>query len=110
MDDSFLVNNPQCVALSKASQLISGDRLKTNGNPLIQFESIADAWNAYLYRLASAQGKFPLTLAAHDVANLMVMFKMIRAAGDHLREDNYVDAAGYASIGFYLAEKASPDE
>lgn len=96
--------------LSKAAELVDGDRDRTHGEKLRNHENIAQLWNAYL-RIRDDPpnlrviGIAPLT--AHDVALMMALLKIARTQlGEH-NPDNYVDLAGYAACAGEIAE--SPD-
>lgn len=79
--------------LDTARHAITVDRAATHGDAEDSLGAIADLWAAYLGR----------DISAHDVAMLMVLFKVARTQGNPSHADNYVDAAGYAAIAGELA-------
>lgn len=81
----------------EADGLIRGARQKEYGPPKVNFQRIADGWGAYL--LGRDLAEQPLT--PHDVANLMVILKAVRAAEGYKR-DTVVDIIGYAALDAVL--------
>ncbi len=77
--------------LERAAELVGGDRQEDYGTMEQNLGNIADLWSAYL----SLREDFNLT--AEDVAWMMVLLKIARAQTGN-KEDNYVDACGYAAI------------
>lgn len=88
--------------LTKAAQIVQGDRAAQHGPKERNHQNIADHWNAYLKNNL----KTPLT--AHDVALMMIELKIARAKGSiemnlPANPDNYVDMAGYAGVAGEIA-------
>lgn len=81
--------------LAAAINCVCGDREQDYGSPERSFDTIAMLWSAYL------EGKYcsGFVLDQKDVAALMVLFKIARVATGHNKEDNWIDAAGYAACG-----------
>lgn len=73
--------------LSTAKDLISSDRREAYGPVKESFERIAAYWSMYLRE----------DVTAHDVAMMMVLFKVARESNSH-KTDNLVDIAGYAAL------------
>ena len=80
------MNRSEC--LQTAERVITGDRENTYGNPEDSFGVIAQFWTNYL----------ACHVTAEDVANMMVLLKVARAATGKFKADNYVDIAGYAAL------------
>lgn len=72
--------------LTKAQELIYGDRANDYGSPLESFTRIGKCWAAILNIEAVTPEQVALCLSA---------LKMIREAVKH-KEDNIIDLAGYA--------------
>lgn len=86
--------------LRLASKAVLSDRQNTYGRPEDNFKRIAAGWSAY-------KG-VPFTRA--DVAMMMVIVKVMRAASSPLHDDNYVDIAGYAACAADAACADSEEE
>lgn len=84
-------------ALAKADELITGDRLKDYGPPIVNFTRIADLWSPILGR----------RVLPHEVALCLAQLKVARLCQSPDHEDSWLDALGYIAIG---AELAGPDE
>lgn len=80
--------------LQAASNCITRDRAATHGRAENSFGRIAALWSADL----------GIPISGADVARLMVLFKMARAAGNPGHLDNWIDAAGYAAIAGELVQ------
>lgn len=78
------MNRKEC--LEAAAQAVLTDRETDYGKPEDTFEIIAELWSAYT-------GK---TLDRLDVANMMILLKVARAANRY-KDDTYIDIAGYAA-------------
>lgn len=85
--------------LRRTEQRLEG-RGETHGSPENSFEIIAEFWSAYL----------DMVLQPQDVAAMMVLFKVarVRSFPDHL--DSWMDAAGYAALGYQVRPDASDKE
>jgi hypothetical protein len=88
--------------MSAASALVSGDRRAAYGDPLDGFTRIAIFWNAHLHATGAA-GPRPIT--ALDVAWMMLEVKHGRAYTGPHRDDNYIDAAGFAGVAGEIASR-----
>lgn len=75
------------------------DRNNQYGEPEDNFAAIAAEWQAHLDR------RPPGPLNAHDVAIMMIGFKLVRSTSNPAYLDNYVDIAGYAACGGEIASK-----
>ena len=83
--------------LTKANECVMGDRAQDYGTPEDNFARIADLWTAY-----SGYG-----FDAHDVALMLALLKIARAASGVNHTDNYVDLAGYAACAGEIAGRIS---
>jgi len=81
----------------EAEKLIRGQRQEDYGHPRVNFQRLADAWNAYL--AGRSIDDDPIT--PHDVTMLMVLLKAIRGAEGYKR-DTAVDVVGYALLDAVL--------
>ena len=81
--------------LDDAKKCVCGDRDQQYWKPEKSFEAIAELWACYL-RACGVRIDF---LEPHDVAAMMVLFKMARVATGQNKDDNWIDAAGYAACG-----------
>lgn len=73
--------------LTKALDIINGERQQTYGDPKECFRLIAELWSYYL-------GK---NINSEDVAMLMILMKIARAKNNY-NQDNFVDICGYAAL------------
>lgn len=86
---------PRVEVLQEAAELIDGDRNLSYGTPTQNFTNIAEMWTTYLkHKLKDGE-----TLAASDVADLMILLKIARNIASK-KKDTYADAAGYAGCGY----------
>ena len=82
--------------LAAAEECVNGDRNQKYGAPEDNFSLIAALWSAYL----------KCDIGAEDVASMMIMLKIARAAGSFYEdEDSWVDIAGYAACGGEIATR-----
>jgi len=78
--------------LREAERLITGDRNRTYGEPMENFENIARLFNTFLrYKL-----KDGAEITPGDTAGLMILVKLAREMSGPT-EDNKLDIAGYAA-------------
>lgn len=76
--------------LDEAATLVSHDRNADYGDPGDNLTDIANMWTAY-------KG---IKFSAHDVAAMMVLTKVARLKVSPGKDDNWVDIAGYAALGY----------
>lgn len=79
--------SPSCELLNEARDTIGGDRRDCYGPAEESFQRIAQSWSWYIGH----------DISAHDVAMMMVLFKVSREKNAH-KHDNLVDIAGYAAL------------
>lgn len=84
--------------LSKANDIIHGERQDQYGNPEDSFEIIARYWTTYLIYRHQKDGKNVFTLDSADVAIMMTLLKVARMSGQTWQPDNAVDGCGYLAI------------
>lgn len=79
--------------LDEAKRVVDSERAKEHGDVKVNFERVAAFWSAYL----------GVEIGAHDVAHMMMLFKIARLQGKPGNFESLTDVAGYA----YCAEKLS---
>lgn len=87
-----------------AAQLVSGDRQVAHGDKSVNFQNIADIWNAILRAKVRRDGHL-VVLDALDVANMLEALKIARRYSGSHNLDDYVDAAGYAGCAGEIADQ-----
>jgi len=93
--------------LETAKEIVTSDRNKQYGEPEDNFDTIASLWNAYLVGKHSDGA----VITAKDVALMMVLFKVGRIlTSTTVKEDSYIDAAGYIACGYECAQKEAERE
>lgn len=83
--------------LNEAVRCVCTSRQEEYGPIENNFALIARLWREYL------DTSKPIT--AHDVAMMMALLKIARIATGQIKEDNYVDLAGYAACAGEIALK-----
>ena len=93
--------------LETAKEIVTSDRNKQYGEPEDNFDTIASLWNAYLVGKHSDGA----VITAKDVSLMMVLFKVGRILTlTAVKEDSYIDAAGYIACGYECAQKGAERE
>jgi len=87
--------------LSKALEIINGERQDRYGSPEDSFGIIAEYWNTYLESMGIGVDVFELS--GSDIPIMMALFKIARMSGQKYTQDNFVDAAGYLGIADDMA-------
>jgi hypothetical protein len=85
--------------LQEAIRITSGDRRRDYDHPTPNHQRIADLWNAYLNLRKTPNAD----ISALDVATMMILLKIARAAHTPTR-DTYVDIAGYSRCCAIISE------
>lgn len=75
--------------LTKANEIVNGQRQQDYGQPEDNFGQIARLWEAYI----------GIEFTSVDVAMMMALLKIARIASGHATEDSFIDLAGYAACG-----------
>lgn len=88
--------------LQEAEELIHGQRSRDYGHPKMNFQRIADLWNAY--RKYSTTPEITPT----DTAVMMILLKIARLQQNPTNRDSVVDIAGYAGTIERLWETDEP--
>lgn len=83
--------------LQEAEQLINGQRQEDYGDAKACFKRIAWFWQGYL----------DFEVDEHDVAAMMVLFKMARISHNNTHRDSWLDAIGYCALTERLKDKPS---
>ena len=114
IDEKSMKKKPYPI-LEEVDKILSGARRKDYGTPKESFKRIADYWNAYLCHKRdlvdrSAQEEdLPYEflrgtyLDTHDVAMMMVLFKIAREENGHTH-DSCVDIIGYTALADEMEE------
>ena len=91
--------------LQEADKIINGDRQQDYGAAEQSFGRIAELWTSLLkHKLATIEKITPV-----DVARLLLAMKLSRSVTSFKR-DNWVDAAGYASLAADLEARSQAPE
>lgn len=90
--------------LDKAKDIITRDRAATHGDAEDSFARIADAWSWWLG--PRLQG----SITAYDIAQMMSLFKKVRAQKNPAHDDNGIDDVGYSAIAAEIASKPARKE
>ena len=85
--------------LDKAKECVGSFREQNYGKAENSFQTIANLWQAYLQGKPSILPIFP-----KDVAAMFILLKIARISSDVAKNDNWIDAAGYAACGGELDE------
>lgn len=89
--------------LDRAKECVCRDRNAQYGEPEDNFAVIAELWQSYIKARCVGEGA-PVDITARDVAMLMVLFKIGRAAtAIEACDDTLVDIAGYAACAAGMA-------
>lgn len=96
----FMNSKEEC--LRKACEIVNGARARDYGSPEDGFTTIAILWETYL----EAKTGRSVNIDALDVAMMMELLKIARAANSPLKDDNYIDLAGYAACAYSIAKDA----
>ena len=81
--------------LRTACEIVNGERHECYGNAEDNFQTIATLWETYL----KATG-CEVMIDKKDVAMMMILLKVARAAAPEIHLDNYIDIAGYAACAY----------
>lgn len=85
--------------LSEASRIVEGVRNTQHGDKERSFQAIATVWSVYLAARRDPTGP----IRPHDVCQMMVLQKMMRAEWGAPIRDHFVDQAGYSGIAGEIA-------
>lgn len=92
--------------LEAARKCVCGDREQDYGSPENNFQTIAKMWTDYLTampRVVVEEGliekAWDIVIGPEDVAAMQALLKIARIASGNPKNDNWIDAAGYAACG-----------
>lgn len=88
--------------LERAAQLTEGERNVEYGDPVQGMNHIAELWCAYM-AMRPAGATAPLD--GYDVAMMLGLMKVARAARRPKGQDSLVDLAGYAGIAGEIRDR-----
>ena len=89
--------------LDAAQKCVCGDREQDYGSPESNFQIIAELWNTYLSNKSCCE-----SITAVDVGMMLALLKIARVASGRLKDDNFVDLAGYAACAGEIASRGLP--
>lgn len=89
--------------LKEAIALINGDRNNDYGDPLANFQTIAEFWQTYLTSIIASRGE--LDIRPHDVAVMMDLVKTSRLSWSPEKKDHWADKAGYSACGWDCVQR-----
>lgn len=89
-DDRY--DNLRSECLAEAMDLITGARNQAYGEPIENFQRIAEGWSILLFQ----------HVTPHQVALCMAWLKMARLCETPDHKDSYTDAAAYMALGWQL--------
>jgi hypothetical protein len=89
--------------LEGAMQCVTTDREASYGTPENNFSIAANLWNPYI---SSLRERGINEIRPHDVGILLGLLKISRIASGQVKEDNYIDLAGYAACAGEIAGEA----
>lgn len=98
--------------LSTANKVVTTERGGQHGGAEDSFQMIATFWATYLANTPANFGTpntGALVVTPKDVAQMMVLLKIARNAHGQLKEDDFVDQAGYTGLAAALAGIKSPE-
>lgn len=93
--------------LFTANKVVTTERGGQHGGAEDSFQMIADLWATYLN---NTNHYSELKITPKDVAQMMVLLKIARNVHGQLKEDDFVDQAGYTGLAAALAGIKAPDE
>ena len=91
--------------LRTACEIVNGARQECYGDAEDNFQTIATLWETYL----KATG-FDVVINSKDVAMMMILLKVARAAAPGKHLDNYIDIAGYAACAYGIDGMCRSDD
>lgn len=91
--------------LRTACEIVNGARKECYGDAEDNFQTIAELWGTYL----NATGGDVL-IDSKDVAMMMILLKVARAAAPGIHLDNYIDISGYAACAYGIDGMCRSDD
>ena len=93
-------DNLRSECLAEAMDLITGTRNLEYGEPIHNFERIANGWSIILNKIVEP----------HEVALCMAWLKIARLVETPMHEDSYTDGAAYMALAWQLANEQGENE
>ena len=93
-------DNLRSECLAEAMDLITGTRNLEYGEPIHNFERIANGWSIILNRIVEP----------HEVALCMAWLKIARLVETPMHQDSYTDGAAYMALAWQLANEQGENE
>lgn len=91
--------------LRTACEIVKGARQECYGDAEDNFQTIATLWETYL----KATG-CDVVINSKDVAMMMILLKVARAAAPGTHLDNYIDISGYAACAYGIDGMCRSDD
>lgn len=91
--------------LRTACEIVNGARQECYGDAEDNFQTIATLWETYLKSTGC-----DVLIDSKDVAMMMILLKVARAASHEIHLDNYVDIAGYAACAYGIDGMCRSDD
>lgn len=88
-------DNLRSECLAEAMDLITGTRNLEYGEPIHNFERIANGWSIILNKIVEP----------HEVALCMAWLKIARLVETPMHQDSYTDGAAYMALAWQLANE-----
>lgn len=95
--------------LGTANKVVTTERGGQHGGAEDSFQMIADLWSTYLSNtntMGAMRGS--VLINPKDVAQMMVLLKIARNVHGQLKDDDFVDQAGYTALAGALAGIQTP--
>lgn len=83
--------------ITRAGELVGGDRAITHGDKRANFENIARYWNAHIAAKNGAE------LTGEDVGYMMALMKIARTHSGTQNDDDAIDGIGYIACAGEIA-------
>ena len=87
--------------LKEAEKCVCGNREQDYGSPENNFRTIASFWATYLN--GKHDSDVCINIEPEDVAAMLALLKIARISSGRVKDDNWIDLAGYAACGGEIA-------
>ena len=87
--------------LKEAEKCVCGNREQDYGSPENNFRTIAAFWATYLN--SKHDSDVCIAIEPEDVAVMLALLKIARISSGRMKDDNWIDLAGYAACGGEIA-------
>ena len=95
--------------LGTANKVVTTERGGQHGGAEDSFQMIGHFWSVYLTNTNSQRGVPGINITPKDVAQMMVLLKIARNVHGQLKDDDFVDQAGYTALAAALAGIQAPE-